>query len=132
MAHLLKEGVSLGTDDGLLLKKGVSLGTDDGYWSTMHLYAIMFQEILFFFLEAKCITMSCPSPSDLMHQVKIQPGSAALFIIIISKTLNRTLVPDTKCKLIQNPTILYIPHILESRSEITWITKQKHIMKFFY
>jgi hypothetical protein len=88
---LLKEGVSLGTDDGLLLKKGVSLGTDDGYWSTMDLYAIMFQEILFFFLEAKCITMSCPSPSDLMHQVKIQPGSAALFIIIISKTLNRTL-----------------------------------------
>ena len=28
---------------------------------------------------------------DLMHQVKIQPGSAALFILIISKTLNRTL-----------------------------------------
>ena len=89
---LLKEGVSLGTDDGLLLKKGVSLGTDDGYWSTMDLYAIMFQEILFFFLEAKCITMSCPSLLDLrIHQVKIQPGSAALFIIIITKTLNRTL-----------------------------------------
>jgi hypothetical protein len=27
---LLKEGVSLGTDDGLLLKEGVSIDTDDG------------------------------------------------------------------------------------------------------
>jgi hypothetical protein len=27
---LLKEGVSLDTDDGLLLEEGVSLGTDDG------------------------------------------------------------------------------------------------------
>ena len=69
MAHLLKEGVSLGTDDGLLLKKGVSLGTDDGYWSTMHLYAIMFQEILFFFLEAKCITMSCESKMKLKFEI---------------------------------------------------------------
>ena len=35
----------------------------------MDLYAIMFQEILFFFLEAKCITMSCESKMKLKFEI---------------------------------------------------------------